>query len=79
MLGIVGILAVAGAIAWLELPPLLKRRQIRELWAFSVLLLIAVGVSIPAALTSHFPSPLIAFTIIFKPFSKLLSAIGLIP
>lgn len=78
MLGIAGILAVAGAIAWLELPSLLKRKQTREMWVFAVLLLIAVGVSIPAALTSHFPSPLIAFTIVFKPFSELLSALGLI-
>ncbi|MGG6309445.1 hypothetical protein [Paenibacillus macerans] len=78
MLGIAGILAVAGVIAWIELPPLLKRKHKKELWIFAALLLLAVGVSIPASLMPHFPSPLIAFTFVFKPFSELLSAIGLI-
>jgi hypothetical protein len=78
MLGIAGILAVAGIIAWIELPSLLKRKQKKELWVFSLLLLLAVLVCIPATLIPHVPSPLLAFTFVFKPFSELLSSIGLI-
>ncbi|WP_068783036.1 hypothetical protein [Paenibacillus phocaensis] len=79
MLGIAGILAIAGSIAWIELPSMLKRKQYKELWVFAILLLLAVLASLPPVFSPHVPSPLLAITFVFKPFSELLSAIGLIP
>lgn len=79
MLRIAGILAIAGSIAWIELPSMIKRKQYKELWVFATILLFAVLASIPPVFTPHVPSPLLAITFVFKPFSKLLSAIDLIP
>ncbi|GJM76969.1 hypothetical protein HMSSN036_91850 [Paenibacillus macerans] len=79
MLWSAGVLIVAGIIAWFELPALLKQQQKKDLWAFCMLLAIAVGISIPVLLIRHFPSPLLVLTVVFKPFIDFLSAVGLIP
>lgn len=78
MLSSAGILIVAGIIVWFELPALWKQQQKKDLWAFCILLVIAVGISIPALLLRHFPSPLLMLTVVFEPFSDFLSALGLI-
>ncbi|RRJ63480.1 hypothetical protein EHV15_11495 [Paenibacillus oralis] len=78
MLWSAGILIIAGIIVWFELPALWKQQQKKDLWAFCILLVIAVGFSIPVLLFPHFPSPLLVLTIIFKPIIDFLIAIGLI-
>ncbi|MCM3703610.1 hypothetical protein [Paenibacillus macerans] len=79
MLWSAGVLITAGIIVWFELPALWKQQQKKDLWAFCILLAIAVGISIPVLLIRHFPSPLLLLTVVFEPFSDFLSAIGLIP
>lgn len=72
------ILAAAGIITALELPRMIKEKERKEIWAFSALLLISIGISLMQAFVPEVPTPLKLITIVFKPFSDLLSAIGLI-
>ncbi|MCD9022642.1 hypothetical protein [Cohnella silvisoli] len=78
MLRIAGILAVAGFIVALEIPGLMKKKQKRELWAFSILLMLGVGFGMISILLNNVPSPLSGITFVFKPLSDILSGIGLI-
>ncbi|WP_419873674.1 hypothetical protein [Candidatus Pristimantibacillus sp. PTI5] len=69
---ITGIVATASFIALIEVPPLLKAKLKRELWLFSVLLVLGTGLSIAKSLQFPIPNPLDLLFIIFKPFSDLL-------
>lgn len=72
------ILIFAGIIVALELPRMVKEKEHKEIRAFSVLLLIGIGISLVQAFVSGIPTPLNFLSYIFKPFSELLSAVGLI-
>ncbi|UNK16846.1 hypothetical protein MNQ98_20425 [Paenibacillus sp. N3/727] len=78
MLAIAVIIAVGALIVWLEIPPLIKKKQKKELWVFSILLLFGVVSSIIVNINRDIPSPLEWITVMFKPLSDLLAAIGLI-
>lgn len=69
---IVGILAVAILVIYIEVPSLLKKKQTKELWVFSVLLFIGVVLSILESLQIELPNPLDAITFIYKPFSDFI-------
>jgi hypothetical protein len=66
-----GLLAVSILIAWLECPKLLKRKMTRELWAFSLLLLLGTAVGIAHALRMKLPNPLDLITFLYKPVSDV--------
>ncbi|MED4399887.1 hypothetical protein ABET41_09975 [Metabacillus fastidiosus] len=72
MLKIGGILVIAIIIIALEVPYLLKNKLKREMWAFSILLIIAIGLSIAMALNVNIPNPIDLISTIFKPFSWFL-------
>ncbi|RCX13283.1 hypothetical protein DFP94_1217 [Fontibacillus phaseoli] len=72
------ILMTAALVVWLELPRMLREREQRELWGFSVLLLLGVGISLTQTFISDIPTPLILVASLLKPFSDFLTAIGLI-
>ncbi|WP_106766201.1 hypothetical protein [Paenibacillus faecalis] len=78
MTGVAIIIAVGAFIAWREVPSLFQNKQKKELWAFSVLLLFGLAAGITVQINRNVPSPLEWITLIFKPISDLLAAIGLI-
>lgn len=67
-----GILAVAVAIAFIDVPYLLKQGLKKELWTFSILLLIGTGLSIAEGLQVEIPNPMDALAFIYKPLIDLL-------
>lgn len=79
MLSYVFIACVAAVLIWLELPRMLREREYKEIWGFTVFMLMAIGISVAQTIIKDMPTPLIYVTAIFKPFSDLLSAAGLIP
>ncbi|MBT2290119.1 hypothetical protein J7E73_13380 [Paenibacillus albidus] len=75
---ILGIMLFAVAIIFLEVPYMLRKRLKKELWVFSILLLLAVGISSAKALQRDIPTPLGWITAVYKPFTDFLTHIGLI-
>ncbi|MCF6094967.1 hypothetical protein L1765_13455 [Microaerobacter geothermalis] len=69
---VLGILFIAGIIALIEVPSLLKKNLKKELWVFSILLFIGTGLSIVEGLQINLPNPLDWITIIYKPLSDLI-------
>jgi membrane associated rhomboid family serine protease len=72
MWAISGILAAAGVIFIIEAPALLKRRSIKELWIFSILLVVGTVLSILLSLQVNLPHHLDWITAIYRPFSDLM-------
>jgi hypothetical protein len=73
MLRIVGILLVAAVILWIDVPPLLKKKNKKELLLFSILLAIGVGLSIALALGKTIPNPIDFINFMFKPLTDAIS------
>ncbi|WP_243291595.1 hypothetical protein [Bacillus sp. FJAT-47783] len=69
---ILGILMVAIIVIYIEVPSLLKKKQTKELYVFSILLFIGVVLSILESLQIELPNPLDAITFIYKPFSDFI-------
>jgi hypothetical protein len=70
-----GIVIVAILIFMAEAPSLLKNKAKRELWVFSVLFVIGVGLSITRGLNVSIPNPLDVLIIVYKPLSDLLTSL----
>ncbi|MGO0063242.1 hypothetical protein ACTID9_24990 [Brevibacillus fluminis] len=68
---VVGILIAILVICFIEVPSLLKKKQRRELWTFSVLLLIGTGLNIALALHIELPNPLDWIIAVYKPVSDM--------
>ncbi|XEC95548.1 hypothetical protein AB6A23_02945 [Paenibacillus tarimensis] len=69
---VLGILAVAVAITFIDVPSLLKQGLKKELWTFWILLLLGTGLSIAEGLQVEIPNPMDALAFIYKPFIDLL-------
>lgn len=72
MLIVTGILALAVVIAFIDAPSLLKRGLKKELWTFSILLLIGTGLSIAEGMQVEIPNPMDTLAFIYKPLIDLL-------
>ncbi|MGM0880393.1 MAG: hypothetical protein ACQEXQ_05050 [Bacillota bacterium] len=72
MWAITGIIVTASFIVMIEVPPLLRAKLKRELWLFSILLLLGIVLSIAKSLQLAIPNPLDMLWIIFQPFSDWL-------
>ena len=72
MWAITGIVVTASLMIIIEVPPLLKEKLKRELWLFSILLLLGTVLSIAKYLQMPIPNPLDMLYVIFKPMSDLL-------
>jgi hypothetical protein len=72
MWAITGIIVTASFIVMIEVPPLLKSKSKRELWLFSILLLLGTVLSIAKSLQLAIPNLLDLLWIIFQPFSDWL-------
>ncbi|RIX60319.1 hypothetical protein D3P08_01760 [Paenibacillus nanensis] len=69
-----GIIAAASFFAYLEVPLLIKAKMKKELWVFSILLLIGTMLSIAVSFDMVVPNPLDLIYLIFKPMSQVLDA-----
>lgn len=78
MLNITIIAVSAGVITWLELPRMLREGEYREIWGFAAFLLLGIGISVAQTIMNDLPTPVNVITMVFKPFSDWLSAVGLI-
>ncbi|MEK6992879.1 hypothetical protein NST08_21660 [Paenibacillus sp. FSL K6-1566] len=78
MLNIAIIAVSAAVIIWLELPRMLREQEYREIWGFAAFLMVAMGISVAQTIMHDIPTPVNVITMVFKPFSDWLSAVGLI-
>ncbi|BFH63302.1 hypothetical protein [Paenibacillus azoreducens] len=69
---ITGILAAAAVIMMIEIPSLIKRKLRKELWVFTILLIIGTGLSIAQGLHWPIPSPLDLVIAVYKPISNII-------
>ncbi len=72
MLKIAGILIIAIIIVALEIPYLISEKLTKEIWVFSFLLPISVGLSIALSLKLDIPNPVEGIAFIFKPLSEFI-------
>ncbi|OIK08425.1 hypothetical protein BIV60_26380 [Bacillus sp. MUM 116] len=72
MLGVAGTIVAAIMMVVFEIPNLRKKKLTKELWVFSFLMLIAVGLGIAQSLGLKIPNPLNGITIVFKPLSDFI-------
>lgn len=75
MYSILGILIVAIGIIIYEVPSLIKRRLIKELWVFSILLIFGVFLSIVESMNIEVSNPSEWLETIYSPFNRLLDNI----
>lgn len=73
MLSIAGILAIVAIIIAIDVPPLWRNKLIKELWVFSVLLLLATVVGLAQALHYKIPNPLDLMIIVYKPVADMVN------
>lgn len=73
MLKSIGILLIAAAVLWIEVPPLLEKKYKKELLVFAILLAIGVGLSITIGLGKTIPNPMDLLTFVFKPLNDLIA------
>ncbi|MBP1932103.1 hypothetical protein [Ammoniphilus resinae] len=66
---VIGILIIALVNGVIEVPTLLKQKQKKELWMFSILLLLAVGLGAAVTLHINLPNPFDTITAIYKPLN----------
>ncbi|MHA0857164.1 hypothetical protein [Paenibacillus sp. CMAA1364] len=71
MLSVAGIVFVIAIIIAIDVPPLIRKKLIRELWVFSILLLFGTILAISQALRFNIPNPLDWLTFVYKPVSDL--------
>lgn len=65
----IGIVLVGIAVALLEVQPLLKKGLMKELWVFSILLLLGTGLGIAETWGKELPNPLDWMIVIYKPLT----------
>ncbi|MET3699639.1 hypothetical protein SAMN05877753_112112 [Bacillus oleivorans] len=66
------VVAAALIIIAIDVPHLKRKRLKKELWVFSVLLLIGVGLSIAHSFQITLPNPIRGMYMIFQPLSDFL-------
>jgi hypothetical protein len=70
MLGAIGIVAAGAVIVLIEFPFLRKSGK-KEIWAFSVSLIVALALGIAKAVRVPIPNPLDWIAYVFKPVSEM--------
>jgi hypothetical protein len=69
---ILTVILIAIVIIVIEVPSLRKKGLIRELWVFSVLLVIGVMLNVAEVLRMKIPNPLDFIAYVYKPLSDLI-------
>ncbi|MEW9674212.1 hypothetical protein [Ammoniphilus sp. 3BR4] len=75
MWSIAGIVVIGVIMMFIEVPSLLKKKQRRDLWVFSILLLFGVGLNILEQQDVNIPNPFEGITAIFQPYSDVISGL----
>ncbi|OAS15402.1 hypothetical protein [Paenibacillus oryzisoli] len=70
---ITSILIVTAAIGMIEVPSLLRKKRIKELSVFTVLLLFGAGLCLALTWHANIPNPLDWITFVYKPISVMLN------
>jgi len=65
-----GIFAAAALIVAIEVPALIRKGYKKELWVFSILLIIGVGLSVALGLRVKLPNPSDWLTAVYRPVSN---------
>jgi hypothetical protein len=78
MLYIVIILGVTIMIIGFEIPTLIRGKYTKELWVFSILLLMGITLNVIVNAFQNVPTPLNALTTLLAPLNHLMENIGLI-
>jgi len=69
---IIAIFAFVTILSLLEIPKMLKKKQDRELWAFSVLLALGTVVAVLRSLDVKIPNPSDIVLWIYSPLSEIM-------
>ncbi|MCH6266099.1 MULTISPECIES: hypothetical protein [Neobacillus] len=72
MLGVAVTIVAAIMIIAFEIPKMRKKKLTKELWVFSVLMAMAVGLGIAESLNLSVPNPLNGVRIVLQPFSDFI-------
>jgi len=72
MVAVLGMLIVAVVICMIEVPTLWKNRRRKELWIFSFLLVLGVGISIAHSMHVRIPNPIDWINQLYRPASEML-------
>lgn len=73
-MGIVVILIIVAVIITIEVPLLLKKKLIKELWVFSFLLLLGTFFSLIYVMNISISDPLAWMVFIYKPVADMVNA-----
>ncbi len=73
MWAIAGLLATAGICAAIEFPSLIGHKK--DLWVFSLLLLMGTTISIAAALKVNIPNPLDWIAAVYQPLGEWMKSL----
>jgi hypothetical protein len=73
MWSIAGIVVIGVIMMFIEVPSFLKKKQRRDLWVFSILLLLGIVLNILVQLEVNIPNPFEVITGIFQPYSDVIS------
>ena len=71
MVGVLGIVFIIFVIVLIDGPSLRKKRQKKELWMFSFLLMLALGISAPQCFDVTLPSPIDWIIHLYKPLTVI--------
>lgn len=70
MLKCIGVIIIYIGIAFFQIPQLKKEKMIREIWIFSLLMLVVTAATVMKLNNLPLPSPLDFITVILNPFIK---------
>ncbi|MFC5405274.1 hypothetical protein [Cohnella soli] len=73
MWGMLGIVVATTAIAWAEVPGLLRRKRIKELWAFSIMLGVGFGLCLAWSFHVKLPTPTDWISFVYRPFGEAMN------
>lgn len=72
MFGVAGTIMAAIIMIAFEIPTLWKKKLVKEIWVFSILMIIAVGLGIAQSLHWNIPNPLNGIKIVLQPLSDFI-------
>ncbi|MDM5225025.1 hypothetical protein QUF73_02265 [Cytobacillus sp. NJ13] len=73
MIAVAGVLIVIAIIIAIDARPLWRKKQKKELWAFSILMIFGTALCMLYALDVKLPNPLDWLTAIYKPLSDMMN------
>lgn len=72
MFSVLGILIISVVICFSILPKLIREKETKTIWFFSIFMFIGTALNIAVILNIKIPNPLNIIIIIFKPISEFL-------